>query len=215
MEKEMLKDSTRERLLQSVNENITLLEKKLTEDINPLINDVNYDKFKDELEIALIFTVMNLDFLVNVKNYLSGKYFWEGTVVFKQIYKIIDESHNKISFKTIKHKSKTKNIEETENNKKQSLWLSKMRPLINQENESEYNRISKLLKDFKTGNDFNYITKIRNHDGHYSGMVEYINDMYSIDSDKTINLAIDWIEIMIAVNNFSNVLLNKKISLVF
>lgn len=214
MEKEMMKDSTRERLLQSVNENIPLLEKKLKEKIIPLKNNINYDKFKNELEIALIFIVMSLDFHVNVKNYLSFKYSWEGIVAFKQIYKIIYESHNKISYKTIKNKSITKNIEETENNKKQSLWLSKMRPLINQENESEYNRISKLLEDFKTGNDFDYITKIRNHDGHYSKMVEYIEDMYSINYDNTLNLAIEWIEIMIAVNNFSNAHLNKKISLV-
>ena len=85
---------------------------------------------------------------------------------------------------------------------------------VNKENQSEYNGISILLEDFKTGNDFDNITKIRNHDGHYSKMVEYIKDMYSIDSDETVNLAIDWLEIMIAVNNFSNALLNKKISIV-
>jgi hypothetical protein len=209
MEKEMMKNSTRERLLQSVNENIPLLQKNLTEVISPLINDINYNKFKDELEIASIFTVATLDFLVNVKNYLSGKYFWEGPVVFKQIYKIIFESHNKIAYRTIT-KNGIVNIEATENNKKQSLWLSKMRRLINQENESEYNRITKLIEDFKA--DFDYITKIRNHDGHYNEMKEYIKDMYSIDSDKTLNLAIDWEEIMIAVYNFSNAQLNKKIS---
>ena len=205
IDKEMMQDSTRTRLLEGVKENISMLENRLSEEIIPLINDKNYNKFKNEIEIALIFTVMNLDFFVNVKNYLNGKYFWEGTVAFKQIYKIIFESHNKISY----CEGKNNNI--TQNNKIQSLWFSKIYDLVIEETQPEYNKISKLLDDFKTKSDFNYIAKIRNHDGHYSGMVEFINDMKVLDPNKTLNLAIDWGKIMIEVYNFSIAQLNKKI----
>lgn len=207
-----MRDSTRIRLMQSCNDIIPWLEDKLTKEIIPLINNSNYKKFEIELEIALIFLVMNLDFYANVKNYLNRKCFWEGIVALKQLYKITFESFNKIAYKTIKEKNGDVNIDATEKMKKESLWLSKMEQFVNEENEPEYKRISELLIAFKTNNDFDYITKIRNHDGHYSGMVKYIKDMQAIDPDKLLNLAIDWGEIMNEVNKFTICHLNKKIS---
>lgn len=192
MEKELMKDSTRMNLLNDINQNIPLFTEYLW----------NVDKNKAEYDIVLIFTVAYLDFLVCLKNLLSNnELFWENAVAFKNIYKIIEESHNKIFGKVIYSKGSL-DLKNTQKFKKCSLWFGTISAFITDENESDFNRISGLLETFNAKNDLEYIRKIRNFDGHYSNLDDYMSEIKSIDMDTTVRIACDWFVIMRDVHLF-------------
>jgi len=213
MEKELLKDSTRKSMLSDISEHIPFYESQLQNVLLPLKNHKNFDKIEKEYEIKLIYSLMNLDFYVSVKNYLSSIFYWENVMAFKQIYKIIFESHNKISGKVFFSKENGLiDYVTTQKNQSESLWFGKTSSFITNENKSDYNRISGILEEFKAKTDFKYITKIRNFDGHYSNLEDYMIEIKSIDMDKTIQLAIQWTSILMDVDKFSFVSLLKKLN---
>src|ERR1035437_4142743 len=122
MEKELMKDSTRIKLLDVIKQDITLFNEYLWNKILPCKDDNNYLDFKAEYDIVLIFTVVYLDFLVCLKNLLSSQLFWENAVAFKNIDKIIEESHNKI-FGKVFYSEGSIDSKKTQNSKKGSLWF--------------------------------------------------------------------------------------------
>lgn len=199
METELLKDSTRANLLNDIIKDISFFNDQLWHRIM-LEKD---EKINVEYEMALLFSVVYLDFLVCLKNVLSSNLFWENTVAFKQIHKIIFESHNKIFGKVIIKKDDTLDSEQTRIQKNNSIWFGKMSAFITNKNESDYNKISYALERFRKETDFNYINRIRNFDGHYSNLDDYMNEIKTIDMDKTINIAVNWFFILREAKNFS------------
>jgi hypothetical protein len=199
METELMKDSTRIKLLNDVVKDISVFNEQLWNKIVPGKDE----KINVEYEMALLFSVVYLDFLVCLKNLLSSSLFWENTVAFKQIHKIIFESHNKIYGKVIVKKDGSLDYEQTRIQKNNSIWFGKMLTFITNKNESEYNKISDSLEKFRKKTDLNYINRIRNFDGHYSNLDDYMNEIKIIDMDKTINIAVNWFFILREARNFS------------
>lgn len=212
IEKELLKDSTTKSILSDISEHIPFYESHLQNVLLPLKNHKNFDKIEKKYEIMLTYSIMNLDFLVSVNNFLKSKFVWEKVVAFKQIYKMIFESHNKISYRFFIEANGIINPEKTQKFKNQSLWFGKMPVFINEESKYEYTQISDLIDKFKTNHDFSYIEKIRNYDGHYTNVSNCVNDLTSIDPDKSMRIAIEWINILREVNNFAFASLYNKLN---
>jgi hypothetical protein len=199
METELMKDSTKVKLLNDVVNDISLFNDQLWNEIVPGKDN----KINVEHEMALLFSVVHLDFLVCLKNLLSSSLFWENAVAFKQIHKIIFESYNKIFGTVIVKKDGSLDYERTRLQKNNSIWFGKMSAFITNKNESDYNKISDSLEKFRMKTDFNYINRIRNFDGHYSNLDDYINEIKTIDMDKTFNIAANWFFILREARNFS------------
>ena len=213
MEEKLMKDSTRVKLLNGIEKDIPYLNEYLWNKILPCKDDKNYLDFKSEYDIVLIFTVVYLDFLVCFKNLLSSQLFWENAVAFKNICKIIHESHSKISGKVFfQKKTELVDYKKTEGFERDSLWFGKISTIINDDNKSDYFRISKLLYEFK-GNrkSLKYINKIRDFDGHYSNLDDYMSEIKSIDMDTIFKIANDWFVIMRDVYLFASDLLKNKL----